>query len=151
MWPFRFAMHRKRGLRNMVIYLLSTSPKNGVELMDGVESITRGWWRPTAGSIYPLLQDMVKERILTKREEDGKYELTPNARTQMDAAFGPRFRQPQTTGEMVNEMHGFVSYMEDVKGTDRDDLEQHRGKLRSLAKRLADLAGEDNSSKEEQS
>jgi len=113
--------------------------------------MTRGWWRPTAGSIYPLLRDMADEGILAKNEKDGKYSLTPTARTQMNASFGPRFRQPQTTGDMVNEMHGFVSYMEDVKGTERDDLEQHLGKLRSLARRLAELAGEDEPRNEQHS
>ena len=57
MWPFRFAMQRrtKRGHPHMTIYLLTSGPKNGVELMDGVQNITRGWWRPTPGSIYPML------------------------------------------------------------------------------------------------
>ncbi len=141
MWPFRFAMHRRRGLRNMVVFLLSSSPKNGVELMDGVESITRGWWRPTAGSIYPLLEKMVNEGTIHRRL-DGKYELTPEAKKEVSASFGPRFRRPQTVGDMVTEMHGFVSYMEDVKGSG-DELKPHVKRIRGLAKRLLDLAGED--------
>ncbi len=142
MWPFRFAMHRKRGLRNMVVYLLSASPKNGVELMDGVESITRGWWRPTAGSIYPLLKDMADQGIVAKRE-DGRYELTAKARSQADLTFGPRHRRPRTVEEVVDEMHSFVAYMEDVKGTQGGALEPHMDRLRRLAERLSDLAGEE--------
>ncbi len=146
MWPFKFAMHKRRGLRNMVVYLLSSSPKNGVELMDGVESITRGWWRPTAGSIYPLLEKMVEEGTIQKRA-DGRYELTAGARREVSASFGPRFRRPQTVDEMVNEMHGFVSYMEDVKRSSRNGLEPEMSRLRGLAKRLSDLIEEDDSGK----
>ncbi len=143
MWPFRFAMRRKRGLPNMVVYLLSTSPKNGMELMDGVEAITRGWWRPTPGSIYPLLKEMTDQEIVRKRE-DGRYELTAKGRNQMQMGFGhPMRRGPRTTGDMLSQMHGFVSYMEEVKGSGSKQLEPHRSKLRDLAKRLADLAGED--------
>lgn len=139
MWPFRFAMHKRRGLRNMVVYLLSSSPKNGVELMDGVETITRGWWRPTAGSIYPLLEKMVEEGTIEKRQEDGRYELTPNARNEANVTFGSRHRRPRTVDEMVTEMHSFVSNMEDLRSTRRENLELHGDRLRSLAKRLLDL------------
>jgi DNA-binding PadR family transcriptional regulator len=142
MWPFRFAMRRKRGLPHMVVYLLSSSPKNGVELMDGVESITRGWWRPTPGSIYPLLKEMSDQGIVTKRD-DGKYDLTPKGRSQFEGSFAPRPRWPQTTDDMVTQMQSFVSYMEDVKRSKSGELEPHRSKLRSLAKRLSDLAGEE--------
>ncbi len=143
MWPFRFAMRRKRGLPNMVVYLLSTSPKNGMELMDGVEAITRGWWRPTPGSIYPLLKEMSDQGIVRKRE-DGRYEVTPKGRSQMQGGFGPPVhRRPRTAGDMLEQMHGFVSYMEEVKGSGGAQLEPHRSKLKDLSKRLADLAGED--------
>ena len=140
MWPFRFAMHRRRGLRNMVVYLLSSSPKNGVELMDGVEAITRGWWRPTAGSIYPLLEKMVNEGTI-KKQEDGRYKLTPDAEREADASFGPRIRRPQNLEDILTEMHSFVSYMEDLSGSGRESLGQHSGRLKELAKRLEDLAG----------
>ena len=119
---------------------MSTSPKNGVEIMDGVEAVTRGWWRPSPGSIYPLLDKMNKEGTI-KRREDGKYELTPKANVELEVSFGPRFRRPQTVDEMVTEMGGFVSYMEDVKGTSTKELEPHVDKLRELARRLSDLAG----------
>ena len=148
MWPFRFAQRRKRGLPNMVIYLLSSSPKNGMEIMDGVESITRGWWRPTPGSIYPLLKEMSDQGIVKKRE-DRKYELTSRGRSQSEGFFGSHRHRPRTMDDMVDEMHGFVSYMEDAKGIDRNNLEQHLGKLRSLAKRLTELAGEDDAHEEQ--
>jgi DNA-binding PadR family transcriptional regulator len=134
-------MHGRRGLRMMVVSLLSTSPKNGVEIMDGVEGITRGWWRPTPGSVYPLLEKMVNEGTILKRP-DGRYELTPNAKKELSASFGPRFRPPRTTADMVSEIQGFVSYIEDLNRTDRDELEPHRAKLKDLARRLSDLSGE---------
>ena len=142
MWPFKFGWRNRRGLPFMIIHLLSKSPKNGVELMDGVEAMTRGWWRPTPGSIYPLLKDMTDGGIL-KRLDDGRYELTAKGRSQMEGPFSPRARGPRTTGDMVDQMHGFVSYMEDVKTSQGNELEPHRGRLRDLARRLSELADED--------
>ena len=142
MWPFRFAMRNKRGLPHMVVYLLSSSPKNGVELMDGVESITRGWWRPTPGSIYPLLKEMSDQGIV-KKKDDGKYELTEKGRSQFGGFSGPRPHWPRTTDDMVSQMQSFVSYMEDLKSSDKAGLDQERSRLRELAKRIEDLVGED--------
>ena len=146
MWPFRFAMRRKRGLPNMVVYLLSESPKNGVELMDGVESITRGWWRPTPGSIYPLLKEMVDQGLVVRRDSDNRYELSQRGRDQAAGVFGPVHRvprRPRTVNDMVDQMHSFVSYMEDVKSSNGTSLDPHMGRLRGLAKRIAELTGED--------
>lgn len=142
MWPFKFAMRRKRGLPYMIVYLLSSSPKNGTELMDGVESITRGWWRPTPGSIYPLLKEMSDQGIV-KKLDDGRYELTTKGRTHAEHPFAPRSRRPQTMDDMVGQMQSFVSYMEDAKSSGRENFEPHLGKLKGLAKRLSGLAGED--------
>jgi len=126
----------------MVASLLSASPKNGVEIMDGVEAMTRGWWRPTPGSVYPLLEKMVNEGTILKRP-DGRYELTPSTRRELSASFGPRFRSQRTTADMVNEMQGFVSYLEDLNESGREELEPHKTNLRDMARRLSKLSGEE--------
>jgi DNA-binding PadR family transcriptional regulator len=46
-----------------------------MEIMDEIENMTQGWWRPSPGSVYPMLDEMVKDGLVKKRE-DGKYELT---------------------------------------------------------------------------
>ena len=125
----------------MIAYLLSSSPKNGVELMDGVESITRGWWRPTPGSIYPLLKEMTDQGVV-KKLDDGRYELTQKGRTQMQIPFRRRPRGARTVDEMVGQIQGYVSYMEGTKGDDRPDLARHAADLRNLARRLNELAEE---------
>lgn len=150
MWPFRFAMHRKRGLRMMVVSLLSSSPKNGVEIMDGIEAMTRGWWRPSPGSIYPLLERMKSEGTVRKRD-DGKYELTAKANVELEVSFGPRFRRPQTLEDMLNEINGFVSYMEDLRSTGKQELKPHLTKIEGLAKRLLELTRKDEGKADPQS
>ncbi|MDG6985395.1 MAG: PadR family transcriptional regulator [Nitrososphaerota archaeon] len=141
MWPFRFAMRNKRGLPNLVVYQLSSSPKNGVELMDGVEAMTRGWWRPTPGSIYPLLKEMSEQGIVKKRD-DGKYELTEKGRSQFGGtAEHHRPHWPRNSDDMITQMNSFVSYMEDLKSSAPEDLKQHAGALSDLSKRISALTG----------
>ena len=150
MWPFRFAMHRKRGLRMMVVSLLSASPKNGAEIMNGVEEMTRGWWRPTPGSVYPLLERMNEEGTV-RRRNDGRYELTAKANAELEVSFGRRFGRPQTVGDMVTEMHGFVSYLEDLNSSKNKELGPHVDKLKALARRLSELAGKKEPAPDKQS
>lgn len=112
--------------------------------MNGVESITRGWWRPTPGSIYPLLKEMSDQGLVRKRD-DGRYELTPKGRTQAEVPFGRRMHGSRSVDEMIGQMNSLVSYIEDVKTSEKEDLGSHLANLRGLAKRLSDLAGEENS------
>jgi DNA-binding PadR family transcriptional regulator len=141
MWTFRWMMHRRRGLRMMVVSLLSGSPKNGVELMDEIERMTRGWWRPSPGSIYPVLEQLSNEGFIRKRE-DGRYELTQKGQEELEWPFGPSSGRPGSVEELVNEVSGFVSLMEDLARGDRGKIEPYLPRLRELAERLSSLAGE---------
>ena len=132
-------MHRKRGLRMAVIWMLSNGPKNGVELMNEMESVTQGWWRPSPGSIYPLLEQLTSEGAVRKRE-DGRYELTESASEEMDWGVGASFRKRPSVEEMVNEVSGFVSYLEELNGADPAKTAPYKQKIRELADRLAKLA-----------
>lgn len=138
MFPFRFMMHRKRGLRMVVLSMLSGGPRNGVELMDEIESTTRGWWRPSPGSIYPVLEQLAKDGLIEK-DSDGRYELTDKANDQMEWSFGPPARRPQTVEDMVSEVSSYVSYFEELARSDRPKLNVHIAKLREVARRLSRL------------
>jgi DNA-binding PadR family transcriptional regulator len=138
-WPFRFAMHGKRGLRMMVVSLLASSPKNGVELIDGVEAMTRGWWRPSPGSVYPLLERMAGEGTIRKRD-DGRYELTAKANAELEVSFGSRFRSPRGGAEAVIELQNLIAMMEDLVKLRPEELNLQKEKLQGLSKRLEELA-----------
>jgi len=139
MWPFRWMMHRKRGLRMLIVRMLAGSPKNGVELMDEIERMTQGWWRPSPGSIYPLLEQLASEGIV-KKGDDGRYELTDKAQNEMEWPFGPPFRKPRSLEETFGEVSGFVSYLEEAVGSDPKKAEPYLAKIKELAERLASIA-----------
>src|SRR6266571_2229002 len=62
-----FGHFRKRGLRPLTLAILRRSPRNGMEIMDEIENMTQGWWRPSPGSVYPMLDEMVKDGLVKKR------------------------------------------------------------------------------------
>jgi len=131
-------MHRRRGLRMLILSMLSASPKNGVEIMNEIEEATRGWWRPSPGSVYPLMEQLTTEGLVKKRE-DGRYELTDKANEQLEWSFGPPARKPQTVEDMINEMGSFVSYFEELNSSDRTKVSPHVDRLKKLAERLSSL------------
>jgi len=140
MWPFRWMMHRKRGLRMAIVTMLASSPKNGVELMDEIESMTQGWWRPSPGSVYPVLEQLTKEGMVKKRD-DGRYELTDKASDEMEWSFGPGFgKRQRSVDEMMDEISGFVSYVEDLGKASPQKVKPYKDRLKEMADRLSKLS-----------
>ena len=120
-----------------MLSILARSPKNGAEIMDAIEEMSQGWWRPSPGSIYPLLEDLQREGLIQKRE-DGRYELTAKSREEADwfPGFGGPRSRPQGVREMVDEIDGVASYLEDLRRTDPARLEPHLEGIRKIAQRL---------------
>ena len=132
-------MRRRRGLRMLVISMLERSPKNGAEIMDDIEVMTKGWWRPSPGSVYPLLEALVQEELIRKRD-DGKYELTQKAKEEIGWPFGMHGGQPRTVEDMLKEIGGYVSYFEDLSKSDKTRVEPYKDRIKNIAERLAALS-----------
>jgi hypothetical protein len=106
MWHFG----KKRGLRGFVFAMLQRGPRNGAELINDMEFMTHGRWRPSPGSVYPLLEEMVTEGSIRK-QEDGRYVLL--AMPMYDWGFQPV--HPRTPKEVVREIAGLTAYLEDLR------------------------------------
>jgi Transcriptional regulator PadR-like family len=105
--------------------------------MDEVERLSRGFWRPSPGSVYPLLDEMAKEGVL-KRGADGRYTLTAGAVP--GRGWGPGKFGPRNVDEALTEIRGLVSYLEDLKRGRASEFEQGLPALKDVADRLARLA-----------
>lgn len=128
----------RRGLRPLVYHLLSQGPKTGAELMDEVERLSRGFWRPSPGSVYPLLDEMTRDGVI-KKGADGRYMLTQPASP--ERGWGPGRFGPRNVDEAVIELRGLVSYLEDLKQSQATDFERGRTAMKDVAERLARLTG----------
>ena len=132
-------MHRKRGLRMWILSMLAASPKNGVEIMREIESATQGWWRPSPGSVYPVLEQLTKDGLVHKMD-DGRYELTSKASDEMAWPFAMGPTKPQTVDEMLSEMTSYVSYFEEMAKSDPAGFASHLGAIEGMADRLSAVA-----------
>jgi DNA-binding PadR family transcriptional regulator len=69
-------------LRASVLALLAEQPRHGYEIILELAERSGGLWKPSPGSVYPLLQQLQDEGLVSSREEDGRrvYSLTEQGR-----------------------------------------------------------------------
>jgi DNA-binding PadR family transcriptional regulator len=83
---------RRGEVRPLILAALTRKPMHGYEVIQELERESGGRWRPSAGSVYPTLQQLADEGLVTSREEDGRrtYELTDAGRAAaQEAPIGP--------------------------------------------------------------
>ena len=95
MGPRRRGRHRKRGpgrrffgqgeVRLALLSLLGEEPAHGYELMKRLEERSGGMYRASAGTVYPVLQQLEDEGLVEIREAEGKkvYHLTTVGREEL--------------------------------------------------------------------
>jgi DNA-binding PadR family transcriptional regulator len=67
----RFQM--RRGIvRDAILGLLAEQPMHGYQVMQELADRSGGRWHPSAGSIYPTLQQMEDEGLVTAEDRDGR-------------------------------------------------------------------------------
>ena len=134
--PPWISRHR-RGLRPLVYHLLSQGPRSGAELMDDIERLSRGFWRPSPGSIYPLLEEMTHDGVIRKGS-DGRYALTDPT---VERHWGPGRFGPRSVDEAASELRGLVAYLEDLKTSHADEFAKAAASMREARDRLSQIVG----------
>ena len=82
-WLRHNAMVPKGFLRYHVLEALNEKPMSGSELMDQIQKNTGGTWKPSPGSIYPLLawlQDNTYIKELPTENGSKRYEITQSGK-----------------------------------------------------------------------
>ena len=124
--------HGQKGLlRPTVLHLLEFEPLNGIELMNKISRGGRGWFKPSPGTIYPLLKSLCEEKLIKKRV-DGKYEITEK--------YKEEFNNPEEDIEgIISDIDGNISYLEELKETNKSKLNKYKERLDEILKRLSKL------------
>lgn len=142
MWAHGWGSKHRRGLRVWVLHLLERSPMNGAELMEQMDRMTMGWWRPSPGSIYPLLEELEKEKLIVK-DPEGRYRLTEAARGGPDWMRGwgfPGSSGPRSPEDAIRELESYATFLEDLARAERERVPGLEARLHEVARRLEALA-----------
>jgi DNA-binding PadR family transcriptional regulator len=91
-WGGRFGAPRGRGrraqrgdVRTAILAVLEEEPRHGYEVITELERRSGGRWRPSPGSVYPTLQMLEDEGLVTGEERDGRrvFALTDDGRREL--------------------------------------------------------------------
>jgi DNA-binding PadR family transcriptional regulator len=77
---------RRGNVRAAILALLSERPMHGYEMIQELSNRTGGVWRPSPGSIYPALQLLEDEGLISSQEAEGKrlFSLTEAGRAEAE-------------------------------------------------------------------
>jgi len=83
---------QKGFMRIALLILLSKKPCHGYEMMKEVEDRTEGFWKPTAGGVYPILQSLEKAGYIKGQWSPQKrkrkiYHITESGKLILDRAL----------------------------------------------------------------
>ncbi len=59
-------------VRSAVLALLAERPMHGYQIIHEIEERSGGNWKPSAGSVYPTLQLLADEGLITAEESNGR-------------------------------------------------------------------------------
>jgi DNA-binding PadR family transcriptional regulator len=105
---------QKGYIRIAVLILLSRKPYHGYEIMREIKERTMGFWKPTAGGIYPILRNLEESRYIK-----GKWDLQKKRKRKIFriTETGKQVLERSLTKEshIANSMTGlFTEFMKDV-------------------------------------
>jgi DNA-binding PadR family transcriptional regulator len=110
--------HGRRRL--YLLKLLDESPRHGYEVIRLLEDRFMGLYAPSPGTIYPRLQRLEAEGLVTQSKEGGRkvYRITDAGREEL---AGRRDELEELEAEISGSVHGLAREIrEEVRGTVRD-------------------------------
>ena len=105
---------QKGYIRVAVLILLSQKPHHGYEIMKEIRDKTKGFWKPTAGGVYPILRDLEESEYIKGEWSSQKnrkikiYKITETGKIVLKRAIVKQ-------SEIANSMNAlFQEFAEDV-------------------------------------
>lgn len=107
---------QKGYIRIAVLILLRKKPHHGYEIMKEVRERTMGFWKPTAGGVYPMLRNLEKsgyvegEWTVQKNRKRKIYKITEAGSAVLERALAKESQLATSMSDL------FKEYMKDVLG-----------------------------------
>jgi DNA-binding PadR family transcriptional regulator len=133
-WMRHTAMVPKGFIRHQVLEALNEKPMSGSEIMEQIQKQTGSFWKPSPGSIYPLLawlQDNEYVKELPSENGLKRYELTQSGKGLLEEQKRIRNKFREQAGFMPGQFFG--SFIPNIPP---EKLHEIRDSMMQLAKTL---------------
>jgi DNA-binding PadR family transcriptional regulator len=158
--PERLRGRRRGGrggdVRAAVLLLLADSPRHGYQLIQDIAERSSGTWTPSPGSVYPVLQQLEDEGLITLERVEGRKTATLTAdgqtyvdehRAELDSSWAEATTAgPETiTREMVGSFKALIGAWRQVMQTGTPEQRQQANDLLDKTRKglYGILAGDD--------
>jgi DNA-binding PadR family transcriptional regulator len=129
--PFAGGRARRGDVQTAVLRLLAESPMHGYQVIQELAGRSGGAWNPGPGSVYPTLQAMEEQDLVTSEMSGSKrvFSLTDTGRKAAEAGEAGAPRSPwddmaEASGpriELRQALHGLMAAAHQVERTGTDD------------------------------
>jgi DNA-binding PadR family transcriptional regulator len=126
----------KRGsIEPLILHTLSHKPMHGYEIISHLEQQSWGFWRPSAGSVYPTLQLLEDKGLISSQMIDDKkvYQITTAGQQELKG--------------MTNNLHTPWQHRSSF-GQSRHHFAQARGHLRQIMLSMRQIANQNSPDKD---
>jgi len=149
---------RRGDMAPIILNTLLEKPMHGYEIIGYLEAKSHGMWRPSAGSIYPNLQLLEEQDLITSQSDNDKkvYSLTDKGRKEAERVhehFKAHWEERESHGKSFRDLkmtfHESMGILKDIASQNSDEKnEKVKQILNEVKEKLAALRDEDvNSSK----
>lgn len=146
--------HRaQRGdLGPIILRVLNEKPMHGYEIIRTFEERSHGFWRPSPGSVYPILQYLEEQDLVTSQDQDGKktYSITQAGKAHLEKTqrhgqhrpFPAHFRAGLRFRDMRELMKETVHSLRDIAlhGSD-EQVKATKDILKQVHSQLQEITG----------
>jgi DNA-binding PadR family transcriptional regulator len=133
-----------------VLKALEEKPMYGYEVIQHFERKSHGFWRPSPGSVYPVLQSLEEQELVTSQEINGKrvYEITDAGRTRLKKFPGghdmggmqEKMRNGMRFAVLKEPLHRIMGDLRELGDATDEDLQEVKVLLDTLADQINAIA-----------
>ena len=142
---------RRGNVRAAILALLAERPMHGYEMIQELEARTDGLWRPSAGSIYPTLQLLEDEGLVSGEKLEGRrrFSLTDAGRAEAEELERPPWEEVADQGEgrasslRDSALQLGAAIMQVARTGSEDQIAKTREILNDARRRVYSVLGED--------
>jgi DNA-binding PadR family transcriptional regulator len=82
----RWRLFERGDLKFVILRLVSEKPMHGYQVMQALEAEAGPWYKPSPGSVYPTLQMLEDEGLVSSEAQGGKkvYEITDEGKAYLE-------------------------------------------------------------------
>jgi DNA-binding PadR family transcriptional regulator len=140
---------RRGDVRSAILGLLAEGPSNGYGLIKAIAEKTDGAWKPSPGSVYPTLAQLVDEGLVAKEDgprgaysltEEGTAHVTEN-REAIDAALD-NAREGGSGSELRDAARKLLGSLQQFRGASAEQQSRAKDKVDQLRRELYGILAE---------